>query len=174
MGIFFSAGWSPCVGPILGAILTFALNGGNVYQGLALLTAYSAGLAIPFLIASTQIGLVTAAIQRYGRIMRYIEIATGVLLIVVGLLLFSGKFQQIASFGTFLGSFDELEMGKFLLLAILTLALLGIIPAVIASKKGRNFIDWWFFGAGLFPVALPMAIRLKPNESDGEVASSLE
>jgi len=174
MGIFFSAGWSPCVGPILGAILTFALKGGNIYQGLVLLTAYSAGLAIPFLIASTQIGLVTAAIQRYGKIMRYVEIITGILLILIGLLLFSGKLQQISSFGTFMGSFDELAMGKFLLIAFLALALLGFIPAVIASKKGRNFIDWWFFGAGLFPIALPMAIRLKSNNPDAEVASSLE
>ena len=49
MGVFFSAGWSPCVGPVLGAILTLALNGGSVSQGTTLLSAYSAGLAIPFL-----------------------------------------------------------------------------------------------------------------------------
>ncbi len=59
MGVFFSAGWSPCVGPILGAILTIALNGGSISQGVILLTAYSAGLAIPFLVASVEIGLVT-------------------------------------------------------------------------------------------------------------------
>ena len=52
MGILFSAGWSPCVGPVLGAILTFALNGGSVSTGITLLSAYSAGLAIPFLIAA--------------------------------------------------------------------------------------------------------------------------
>ena len=52
MGVFFSAGWSPCVGPVLGAILTLALNGGSVSQGATLLSAYSAGLAIPFLVAA--------------------------------------------------------------------------------------------------------------------------
>ena len=67
MGVFFSAGWSPCVGPVLGAILTLALNGGSISQGVVLLSAYSAGLAIPFLIASTQIGLVTNVIRRYGK-----------------------------------------------------------------------------------------------------------
>jgi cytochrome c-type biogenesis protein len=52
MGIFFSAGWAPCVGPVLGAILTLALNGGSVAAGVWLLTSYSIGLAIPFLIAA--------------------------------------------------------------------------------------------------------------------------
>ena len=53
MGVFFSAGWSPCVGPVLGAILTLSFNGGSVLTGVQLLSAYSAGLAIPFLVAST-------------------------------------------------------------------------------------------------------------------------
>jgi len=65
MGVFFSAGWSPCVGPILGAILTLSLSGGSITQGVILLTAYSAGLAIPFLIASVQIDLVTNAIRKH-------------------------------------------------------------------------------------------------------------
>ena len=59
MGVFFSAGWSPCVGPVLGTILTFVFNGGSVAQGTALLTAYSAGLAVPFLAAALAIGWVT-------------------------------------------------------------------------------------------------------------------
>ena len=52
MGVFFSAGWSPCVGPILGLILTFAINGGDPSQGAQLLLAYSAGLGIPFILAA--------------------------------------------------------------------------------------------------------------------------
>ncbi|MCL4823784.1 MAG: cytochrome c biogenesis protein CcdA, partial [Anaerolineales bacterium] len=56
MGVFFSAGWAPCVGPVLGAILTLALNGGDLILGGKLLTAYSAGLAIPFLAAALGIG----------------------------------------------------------------------------------------------------------------------
>ena len=79
MGVFFSAGWSPCVGPILGAILTLALSGGSISHGVILLTAYSAGLAIPFLIASVQIGLVTNALRRYGKLMHYVEVGMGVL-----------------------------------------------------------------------------------------------
>ncbi len=101
MGVFFSAGWSPCVGPVLGAILTLSLSGGSVSQGAGLLTSYSAGLAIPFLIAALGVGWVTAVLRRYGKVMRYTEMAMGVLLIVVGVMLFLGTFEQLARFGVF-------------------------------------------------------------------------
>ncbi len=101
MGIFFSAGWSPCVGPILGAILTFSLSGGSVTQGVGLLSAYSAGLAIPFLVAALGIGWVTTIIRKYGRVMRYAEIVMGVILIIVGAMLFLGTFESLARFGFF-------------------------------------------------------------------------
>lgn len=166
MGVFFSAGWSPCVGPILGAILTLSLSGGSISQGVVLLTAYSAGLAIPFLIASIQIGLITTVIQKYGRVMRYVEIVTGVLLIIVGIMLFFGRFQTLAGLGTFFDTFDEVELGGYLLVGVVALALLGLLPAFIASRKGRRFRDWYLFGIGLFPVALPMAFFLKPVPVD--------
>ncbi len=96
MGVFFSAGWSPCVGPVLGAILTLAVNGGSISQGVSLLSAYSIGLAIPFLVAALGIGWVTTILKRYGKVMRYIEIAMGIILIIVGAMLILGTFQQIA------------------------------------------------------------------------------
>lgn len=99
LGVFFSAGWSPCVGPVLGAILTLALNGGSVSQGTALLTAYSAGLAIPFLVAALGVGWVTATLRKYGKLMRYVEIAMGVILVVIGIMLFSGTFERMAQYG---------------------------------------------------------------------------
>jgi len=101
MGVFFSAGWSPCVGPVLGAILMIALNGGSISQGIVLLSAYSAGLAIPFLIAAVGIGWVTTLIRKYGKIMRYTEIAMGVLLVVVGGMLALGYLAQLSRFGLF-------------------------------------------------------------------------
>jgi cytochrome c-type biogenesis protein len=162
MGVFFSAGWSPCVGPVLGAILTLALNGGSVVQGVQLLSAYSAGLAIPFLLASTQIGLVTTVIRRYGKVMHYIEVSMGVVLIIVGLMLFAGRFEQLARFGSFFGAIDEVAVGRYLLIGVVAAIVLGVIPAWIASRKGRNFFDWWFFGAGLFPIALPASLLIRP------------
>jgi cytochrome c-type biogenesis protein len=168
MGVFFSAGWSPCVGPILGTILTLALNGGSISQGVTLLSAYSAGLAIPFLIASTQISLVTMVIRRYGKLMHYIEVIMGVLLIIVGIMLLTGRYQQIATLGSLFGTFDEVLIGRYLLLAFVVLTILGLIPAAIASRKGRNFFDWWFFGTSLLPVALPASILLKPKAREPE------
>lgn len=102
MGIFFSAGWSPCVGPVLGAILTLAMNGGDLRVGTFLLSAYSAGLAIPFLLAALSIGWVTKILRRYSRIMRYVEIGMGILLIIVGAMLFAGVFETLARFGFFI------------------------------------------------------------------------
>jgi cytochrome c-type biogenesis protein len=165
MGIFFSAGWSPCVGPILGAILTLALNGGSISQGLVLLTAYSAGLAIPFMVAAMAIGSVTVFIRRYGKVMFYVEKVMGAILIIVGVLLVSGRYQTMASLGTFFGSYDEVALGRMILLILVVLVVLGLIPAYIAKMKGRNFFDWWLFGVLLFPVALPMAFFLKPIQA---------
>lgn len=169
MGVFFSAGWSPCVGPILGSILTLAaINTSNIWQGVFLLAAYSAGLAIPFLFASTQISLVTSVIRRYGKVMHYVEIGMGILLIIVGVLLFSGRFARLASLPFFFGAIDEALVGRWLLLGLGGLVLLGLIPAAIAHRKGRNFVDWWFFGIGLLPVALILALRIRPSESASE------
>lgn len=169
MGVFFSAGWSPCVGPVLGAILTLALNGGSIVQGVQLLSAYSAGLAIPFLLASTQIGLVTTVIRRYGKVMRYVEIVMGAVLIVVGIMLFTGRYETIASLGSFFGPIDELVVGRYLLIGIVGLAILGLVPAWLASRKGRTFLDWWLFGWSLFPIALVAALLIPPkNESATE------
>lgn len=101
MGVFFSAGWSPCVGPVLGAILTLALNGGSVSKGVQLLSAYSAGLAIPFLLAALGIGWVSRGLRKYRKAMHYVEIVMGVILIIVGGMLFLGVFNLLSRYGLF-------------------------------------------------------------------------
>jgi cytochrome c-type biogenesis protein len=165
MGVFFSFGWSPCIGPVLGAILSLSLLEGSIGQGVLLLTAYSIGLAIPFLLAATQISLVTTILRRYGKIMHYVEVGMGALLVVVGVALIQNRLTWFASLGaSIFGSIDETRVGLILLGVIVGLGLLGLIPANIARKKGRDFFNWWFFGAGLFPVALPMAMKLKPDD----------
>jgi cytochrome c-type biogenesis protein len=164
LGVFFSAGWSPCVGPILGTILTLSLNSGNITQGFWLLVAYSIGLAIPFLIAALEIGLVTNVIRRYGKTVHYVEVAMGVVMIAIGLLLFFGRFQQIASLGTFFGSIDEIMVGRSILIGIFIALMIGLLPAYLAYRKGRHFFDWWFFGAILFPIALVAALLIKSRQ----------
>ena len=171
MGVFFSAGWAPCVGPVLGAILTLSLSGGSVSQGIQLLAAYSAGMAIPFLIAATQISLVTNIIRRHGKLMHYVEIAMGVVLILVGILLFSGQFERLARLGFFFEAIDEVFIGQIILILVVAGALLGLIPAAIAQKKGRSFVDWYLFGAALWPIAIPAALMVK-SKSDTEVSQA--
>ena len=163
MGVFFSAGWAPCVGPILGAILTISLSGGSIAKGVQLLAAYSAGMAIPFLIAATQISLVTNLIRRHGKLMHYIEVAMGVILILVGILLFSGQFERLARLGFFFETIDEVVIGQIILVLVVAGVLIGLVPAFIAQKKGRSFIDWWLFGVALWPVAIPAALLIKPR-----------
>lgn len=99
LGVFFSAGWSPCVGPVLGTILTLAINGGSVALGAKLLSAYSAGLAVPFLVAAFGIGWVTTILRKYHKVMHYVEIGMGVVLVIVGGMLFAGIFELIARYG---------------------------------------------------------------------------
>lgn len=148
MGVFFSAGWAPCVGPVLGAILTLSFNQGMAGQGALLLSAYSAGLAIPFLIAATQIGWVTTVLRRYGKVMHWAEIIMGVVLIAIGALLLLGRFESLASLGTFFDIFDEVMVGRLLLIGLAASLVLGLIPAFIARGQGKNFLDYWFLGFG--------------------------
>jgi cytochrome c-type biogenesis protein len=72
-----------------------------VALGAKLLTAYSAGLAVPFLAAALGIGWVSTTLRKYGKAMHYVEIAMGVVLVIVGILLFSGAFALLARFGYF-------------------------------------------------------------------------
>ena len=101
MGVFFSAGWAPCVGPVLGAVLTLALNSAQLQLGVILLTAYSAGLAIPFLIAALGIGKFAQIMRRYSRAIHYLAIGTGVLLVILGVMLLTGTLERLAQFGFF-------------------------------------------------------------------------
>jgi len=101
MGVFFSAGWSPCVGPVLGSILTLAIGGGSVALGVKLLSAYSAGLAIPFLIAALSIGWIFGILRRHKKVIHYVEVGMGVVLIIVGLMLLFNVFQWLSTYGQF-------------------------------------------------------------------------
>lgn len=97
MGIVFSAGWSPCVGPTLGAIITLAITRQSLAQAVGLGVAYSAGLGIPFLLAALGIGWVRVLLRRYSGVMRVTEIVMGVILIIVGLMLIFGVFNLLAT-----------------------------------------------------------------------------
>lgn len=97
MGIFFSAGWSPCVSPKLGLILTLAFEQANIGQGILLLSVYSLGMAVPFLIAAVAVGWVASILRKHARVMRIVEIIMGAILVIVGALLFLGIYQKMVT-----------------------------------------------------------------------------
>jgi cytochrome c-type biogenesis protein len=96
MGVFFSAGWSPCIGPVLGSILTLALNEGSIISGAQFLAAYSAGLGVPFLLTAVAIDKLTAWIKNFSKNTHKIEVAMGGMLVIIGILLFLGIYERVA------------------------------------------------------------------------------
>jgi cytochrome c-type biogenesis protein len=96
VGLAFAFGWTPCIGPILGAILLYASQQETVTQGVVLLSAYSAGLGIPFLLSALAVNWFFKASGGLRRSMRAVEVASGVLLIGVGLLLVTDRLSAIA------------------------------------------------------------------------------
>jgi cytochrome c-type biogenesis protein len=96
VGMAFGAGWTPCIGPVLGAILTLAVVQETFWAGVGLLSVYSAGLAVPFLLTAVAVDRFLAAFQRFRRFLPAIQVASGVLLILLGILLVTGAFTALA------------------------------------------------------------------------------
>lgn len=96
VGMAFGAGWTPCIGPVLGAILGYAVVQDTYWAGMTLLTAYSVGLAVPFMAAALALERFLTIFARFKRYLPVVEKASGLLLIVLGLLLLTGRFTQLA------------------------------------------------------------------------------
>ncbi len=105
MGVIFSAGWTPCIGPVYGAVLTLAANGGDVGQAGILLTAYSLGLGIPFLITALMLDSAQGMLRRLQKQMHTIELVSGAFLVLVGVFIASGQLQSLSQ--QFAGQFAE-------------------------------------------------------------------
>jgi cytochrome c-type biogenesis protein len=102
VGFAFAFGWTPCIGPILAAILTLAAAEGTVSRGIVLLAVYSLGLAVPFLITSLGIERFLAFYRRFRQHLHKVEVASGVLLIGIGLLIGFNKFTIFNQYFGFL------------------------------------------------------------------------
>jgi cytochrome c-type biogenesis protein len=96
VGMAFAAGWTPCIGPVLGGILGLAAASNDVNRGMQLLAAYSAGLALPFLIAAVAVEAFLDWFQRFRRFLPWVMRVSGIMLIVVGVLLVTGEFTRLA------------------------------------------------------------------------------
>ena len=98
VGIAFAFGWTPCIGPILGGILVIAGSKDTVAEGVRLLAVYSAGLGIPFLLTALAVNRFFAASARIRRYYHAVEVASGALLIAIGVLIFTNQFTIIARY----------------------------------------------------------------------------
>lgn len=96
VGVAFAAGWTPCIGPILAAILTVAATEGSVYQGIMLLLVYSLGLGIPFFLSSLAMHQFLVMFQRLKRYIRALEISTGVFLIITGTVIYFNLLSRLS------------------------------------------------------------------------------
>lgn len=97
VGLAFAFGWTPCVGPVLAGILTIAAAADSAWQGAALLFAYALGIGIPFLLAAAFVTPFLRFVQRFRRHFRAVEIAVGGLLVITGVMVLTGTFQEIGT-----------------------------------------------------------------------------
>jgi cytochrome c-type biogenesis protein len=97
VGMTFAAGWIPCVGPLLGAILTLALDARSVWQAIFFLFVYSMGLGIPFLLVALLLTTATGWLRQLNRRLNIVSVVSGAFLIIIGLLLLTGTFQSLNS-----------------------------------------------------------------------------
>src|SRR6266498_1178362 len=150
MGVFFAAGWSPCIGATLGAILTMGLSQQTVGQAMWLASGYSLGLGIPFLGMALGLERATGWIQRISPYRRAIQIASGVFIIVIGILLFTNTMSLIAiwafkngfyveKFALFAAAPTYLTAILAGLLSFLSPCVLPLVPAYLGYLSGHTF-----------------------------------
>ena len=144
VGAAFAVGWTPCIGPILGAIFALAYDGGTVLRGALLLAAWSAGLGIPFLIAGLAMGQVMGALRKIRPALPVIEIVGGAIVVLVGVLIFLDRFTIFNEY--FTGTADFVTDAE------------GSIGEGVGGPLG--FIA--AFGAGIIAFLSPCCLPLVP------------
>jgi len=112
VGIVFAAGWTPCIGPMLGSILSLATSEGSVLFGIQLLFVYSVGLGLPFLITSLALNTFLHHLPKVTRHMKIITTISGLILIGVGLLLVTDRFTDLTNFFQSMGLGWDIDISK--------------------------------------------------------------
>jgi len=150
MGVFFAAGWTPCIGAILGAILTLGLARETSLQGMALASGYALGLGLPFLAIGLGMDRAAQVVRRLRRHQRALQIVSGFFLIVVGLLMVTNRITWIAIWAQRNRLFLDLPLSSAAiptylvavlagLLSFLSPCVLPLVPAYVAYLSGRAF-----------------------------------
>lgn len=146
VGLFFAAGWTPCLGPVLAAMLAWAASADTVGQGVVMLTFYSLGFGIPFLLTGLLFEAATGFLRKINRHMRVISMISGVFLIAIGLLMLT---DSLTSLSGLLGAFSleaQLEQATvsipvaFLagLLSFISPCVLPLVPAYLGYMGGTS------------------------------------
>ena len=150
MGVFFAAGWTPCIGTTLGAILTLGFSGDTTGQAMVLSSGYALGLGIPFLIIGLGMERASQFVQRFGRHMRYVQFVSGMFLILIGVMMLTNQITSIAIWAQRNGLFLDLPLGMasaptyFIavlagLISFLSPCVLPLIPAYVGYLSGHAF-----------------------------------
>jgi len=148
LGVFFAAGWTPCVGTILGAILTLGISQETAGQAMVLASGYALGLGTPFLAIGLLLERTLVATRRLRRYSRLVQIASGLLLVVMGGLLLTNQIFYLAIWAQRNGLFVDLQLGQtgaptYLLailaglLSFLSPCVLPLVPAYVGYLGGR-------------------------------------
>lgn len=150
MGVVFAAGWTPCVGTTLGAILTLGFAQNTSGQAMVLASGYALGLAVPFLLIGLGMNRAVSAIRRLRPHMRKIQIVSGIFLILIGLMLATNRLTLIAIWAQQNGLYFNLPLGAgttptyFIamlagLLSFLSPCVLPLVPAYVSFLSGQAF-----------------------------------
>jgi cytochrome c-type biogenesis protein len=107
VGIAFAAGWTPCIGPILAAILAVAATEERVYQGIMLLMLYSLGLGLPFFLSALAMHRFLSVFNRFKKYIRIFEIITGIFLMVIGVLIYTNWLSRLSGYFNFIYTWFE-------------------------------------------------------------------
>jgi cytochrome c-type biogenesis protein len=149
MGVFFAAGWTPCIGATLGAILTLGFSEPSG-QAMVLSSGYALGLGIPFLLIGLGMEQAAGFVRRFQRYLRTVQIASGLLLIVIGVMLLTNRLAWIAIWTQRNGFFLDLPQGAAGiptypiailagLVSFLSPCVLPLVPAYIGYLSGHAF-----------------------------------
>ncbi len=148
MGVFFAAGWTPCIGTTLGAILTLGFSGENSMQAMVLSSGYALGLGVPFLVIGLGMEKAAGYLHKFRRHMRTMQVASGILLIAIGLMLLTNRLALIAIWAQRNGFFPDFPLGEAVtptypiavaagLISFLSPCVLPLVPAYIGYLSGH-------------------------------------
>ena len=149
MGIFFAAGWSPCIGASLGAILTLGMSQQTVGQAMWLTSGYSLGLGIPFLLMALGLERATGWVKRMRRFQHAFQIASGTFILIIGVMLLTNTMSRIAiwafqnglylDFSTYAAAPTYITAIIAGLLSFLSPCVLPLVPAYLGYLSGHTF-----------------------------------